>query len=148
MLPRKTNPCNAITRPRIAGSECNCSVVFAAAMKEILAAPIGTSRTASTGKLGAMEATVTKVPNVAAERINHRLVGLGLAALTRAPIRAPAAIMDVRNPNVPAPLPKVKRATSGRTTEKLRPKVATTATRATVPLSRGVCHTYRSPART
>ena len=148
MLPRKTRPWSAITLPRISGSECNCKVVLAAAMKEMLAAPMGTKRTAKTGRLGAIDAAVTKIPKEPAETINHRLVGLGRAAFTNAPIRAPEAIIEVRNPNVPAPRPKVKRAIKGSTTEKLSPKVATTATRATVPRRRGVRHTYRRPART
>lgn len=137
-----------MTRPRILGSECSCSVVLAAAMNEMLAAPIGTSRTASTGSVGAIAAAVTKMPNAPAEKISHRLVGRGRAALKRAPTRAPDAIIDVRKPKVAAPRSKVKRASSGRTTEKFSPNVATTATSATVPRSRGVLQTYLRPART
>jgi hypothetical protein len=117
VLPMKATVYSAITRPRISGEAVSWIVVLHITAKKRLAAPVSSSRTKATGRLGAVAVSIISVPKSAQAMTSRRGVGRARAATTRPPNTEPPAMNDVIKPNTSGPPWKVNFVNIGSVTE-------------------------------
>ena len=101
--PWKATNHSDMTRPRMSGAAVSWRVELAIDMNEMLPHPTKARATSSSGRLGAIVASVSAIPNPPAASASGRVPIFPRAATTSPPSTAPMPIAAVMNPKPAEP---------------------------------------------